>query len=257
LLQGFLEAVRGDPAGAARLEALASEARATQDIRDAARMALGLSYYWTGRTAQARQEFDRLANAPEVGVLEDEARYAAARMVLAEGRTAEATTRLEQLVASASSDTPTGKFSTQMLDLEKQAILRHGFSGYRRTPLESPAGQMVRLLNWNGFALAKAMLRRLARQDRAQVEAQLDELQPIDAGARTSDGVLEVRAAADSTLPRMPENAADPRPRHVVESAAGQHSGGGWGITPVVITVALIFVLAGALMRRGARARAL
>lgn len=190
LLWGYLEASRGISAGAGRLQELLADPRATPEIRSATRMVLGLTYYWSGHPDRARQEFQTVAS-DDGSVLKDEATYGVARMMLAEGRTAEAKALLERLVARRS-NLPTGTLPAGLLDLERRALLRTGFKGYRRTALGPPAAQVVRLLDWNGAAFAKALLARLERDDREDSEIQLATL-PEPAAA--SDEVVGPRVS--------------------------------------------------------------
>jgi hypothetical protein len=160
LLAGYLGLARRDPGAARRLRELMRDPQASREVRNAARMMVALDAYWSGDPAQAREDF-RVVAEDDASALQDAAAYGVARMLLAQQQIAAAVSALERLAEGSSVDAPAGSVPRGMLDLDRSALLRRATSAYRRSPLEAPSAQVVRLLDWDGVALARAMLARL------------------------------------------------------------------------------------------------
>src|SRR5262249_30559627 len=113
-------------------------------------------------------------------------------------------------------------------------------------------GQVVRLLDWNGVALAKALLARLARHDDAADEPQLDAPESIEAEASVPADLVVLRAA-DETAPRDTiDHAAARQAQHTTPALVEQQSGRGVGTVVLLLFVTACAVV---LLLRGTRGR--
>jgi hypothetical protein len=208
-------------------------------------MVLGLTYYWSGQPEQARESFQSVANDDGGGVLKDEATYAVARMMIAEGRMAEAKSLLERLAASEAS-LPQGKIPAGLLDLERRSLLRTGLKGYRRGALGAPAAQIVRLLDWNGAALAKALLARLERESRGDSVVQLaTHAEPKE----TSDEIVDVSVPSGEGVRAWPAAQAETFPARPATAQAGASASGTQGLGLPLLGLALAIVASGLVLR--------
>ena len=249
LLLALLEVSRGDPTGARRLQSY-SPIRAPR-AKYAARRASRSVSRTTGRATRTgrRSKSQIVSESDDAGVLEDEARYAVARMMLAEQRTSEARALLEEMVGAPGADAPIAKFPPGMLDLERRALLRKGFTGYRRTPIEVPAAQVVRLLDWNGTALARALLARLERQDR---DASASEVDMLPVRATGGDGAVAARSEVihefGASTPAVERVDTRPGSASPIAGAPDSRNLALLGLAAVVFATCLVGFL-----RRGAR----
>jgi hypothetical protein len=146
----------------AMLEPLTADARAHPSVRMTAAVVLGYAHLWGHEYRDAADTFDRAAEEFPGRRLTDDARYGAA---IAEWRAGDRDGAIASLRALGGTERPgeeTRPASPSILALEPLAILRAGGRRYRRMPLQMPEEQFPALLDFDGAALARAALRRLA-----------------------------------------------------------------------------------------------
>ncbi|MEW6268796.1 MAG: hypothetical protein AB1689_05800, partial [Thermodesulfobacteriota bacterium] len=156
----MIDAVDGQPrAAGARFATIRDDERSSSTLRAAARLGHAYASYWARDDGGARAAFDAIAD--EGGAFTDDARYAAARATLRSGDRDGAVLMLRALAGRSEVAAGSAAVPRALLDLEPAAILDRGFAAYRRAALRAPEQQLVALLDWDGRAFARALLRRL------------------------------------------------------------------------------------------------
>jgi tetratricopeptide (TPR) repeat protein len=157
----LLDAADGRDGVQEHFDRVAANPTAGPTIRRAGRLGDALARYWARDYAAAVRAFDAAASDPDAGELRDEALYGAAWTRVRAGDKTAARDSLEELAR----EPRRGRASHSLVDLEPQGLLRAALRRYRRGPLLRPEDQAVQLLDTNGVVLARAALRRLARDE--------------------------------------------------------------------------------------------
>ena len=247
-LSALLDAADGVPDTAPRFQALVESPAATEELKEAARLAVGYAHYWANDYPAALADFDRLVTLPDILDVRDDAQYAAAWVRNHVGDRAGARRALNALTAGSQSQRAA---SRALVNLEPQALLRAGLERYRRGPLQAPDHQIVQLLNGDGRALAATALRWMAAEG-AHGEPFAP---PPPTASWSAGGVRGIRTARADELAADASGApvrtvaarATAKPQPLAPTKPTSTSRSAWGIP---VTMALLAMVVFVLLRR-------
>jgi len=146
-------------AAAARFDEVADADATPYSLRVANRLLNGYAYYWAGQYAAAAKAFARAATEFPETTLTDDARYAAA---WSRYRAGEHQPALDELRVLAGAE-PTGgaAVSAALMTLSPPGVLGETLRGYRGAGVQAPDALLVKMLDLDGRALARAALARV------------------------------------------------------------------------------------------------
>ena len=176
---------------------------ASDELRIAALLGLGLARYWAGDFERAGGAFRFLDAEHAASPLADDARYGSALSELGLGHREEAI-RLLRDVAKADHEAPPVRRIPELVDLAPHAVMQAAFDRYRRSHAREPEAQVAAALDGDAGSLARTMLARLAADDRAAAldvaerrSADADEREPAAAPDRSIDPIRPPSGAVD------------------------------------------------------------
>ena len=163
VLLGLLDASDGQVDTAlARLTPLAADLRTAPSVRAVARYATAFARFHSGDFATAAAEFQAVADDPIASDLADDARYASGLALWRSGDHDAAIHIWEALVGSEPPDDhPAPRFARGLLRLDPVVWIRGGLRRLQTFPLAPQEVQLLRMLDRDGRAMARAMLDRV------------------------------------------------------------------------------------------------
>lgn len=167
-----------------------TNAQAAPTLRAVARYGIGFARFHSGDYRAAVEEFRAVAADPVAGSLSDDAQYAAGLALYQSGQRDAAISAWRALAGDTEGDDLEAKqIPRGLLRLDPTTWLRMGLRRLRTFPLAAQEIQLLRVLDWDGAALARAMLLRVDHEG-----PPADDYDPSMAGSR-DDG------AADAATP--------------------------------------------------------
>ena len=211
------------------------ESGASEELRIASLLGMGLSRYWAGDYEAAGGTFRYLDAEHAASPLADDARYGSALSELGLGHRGEALRLLREMTrddrkASAIRGNP------DLVDLAPRAVVQAAFDRYRRSSARAPEAQVATALDADAHGLARAMLARLSAEDRGAASGASDAPHPTEVDRR---GMAPAEPSGPG-LDRATDGSLRPNPAALAHAPGADGSGLWW------VAVVGAFLLGGA-----------